>query len=437
MPYSIDNAYRDLEEVWSNPPREAYSSVIAISDVMKDVGMSDDDRARWSETAAERLLSLELPADAFFHPEPLDAPRAALIFSLDDRELRQLPPDTRLPNLLKVRLGGANIDWNREAPRSWPRLRSLTVRPGAGSSQGLFRWLSQQHLPALRELVAASCEVTSEDFDALLRAPFWPSLERVVLSNNALGPGGAPWPSTMAIRRLALDHVEADDASLASLLASSLPALEELDVSGNPIDVGGLATLVAAPLPALRSLSARGNAYRHRPIWNVLARSFWPNLQHLDIAGNGSNANELASAGSIFASVSSLDLSSCALGDAGTEALASLPFSRLGALSLAYNVIGVVGARTLAAAPFPDLEAIDLSVNNFGDEGLRALTSAPWWPRVRRLSLINVGFTDAALELLARCPPRAAEALDIGTRSFSNETVTRLRASLSPHTRLG
>jgi hypothetical protein len=340
-----------------------------LSDVMKDVGLSDSDRAHWSEAAADGLLRLDLPTDAFFHPEPLDAPRAALIFSIDDRELFRLPPDTHLSNLLKERLGGADVDWTREAPRTWPRLRSLTVRPGAGSGRGLFRWLSRQRLPALRELVAASCELTSEVFHALLRASFWPNLEHVVLSNNALGPGRAPWPATMAIRRLAVDNVQADDVALAALFASSLPALEELDVSGNPVDVDGLAALVAAPLPALRSLSARGTAFRHRPIWDVL--------------------------------------------------------------------IGVAGARALAAASLPDLEAIDLSVNGFGDEGLRALVSAPWWSRVRRISLINVGLTDGALELLARCPPQAAVALDLGARSFTDEALTRLRASLSPNTRLG
>jgi hypothetical protein len=433
---ALRDAYLAMDEALALLPTRVIHRVINISHDLLDDEVEADDIEAWSREAADRILNAGLSRAVLFQPEVLRPPRAALLFMAAEEVLAELGEGVDAPNLLEVWLGTGHIDWKVQPDRHWKRLEKVSIHTGPDLGRGLYPWLSRQTWPGLRELWAASCNLRREDFHALLKAPFWPSLEAFDLSSNAVCAGDAPWPSSLAVRDLRLDCTRMDDSGLAALLRSTPRAIEHLDVSSNDISVDGLAALVAAPMPVLRHLGARGNRFLHTPIWDVLARSFWPDLRHLDIGADGSDPDGLLSAAAIFASVSSLNVGGCALGDAGTAALASLPFSRLGTLSLTFNTIGLVGIRALAAAALPDLEEIDLSSNAFGDDGVRALTAARWWPRVRRVSLHRDGLTDAALEVLARQLPPAIEKLEIGTRYFGDESVARLRAALPAGARL-
>jgi hypothetical protein len=433
---TLQDAYAELDEALSLPSTRIIHRVVAISHDLLDDELPASDIEAWSREAANRILAARLPRAVLFQPEVLRPPRAALLFMASDEVLAEIGMDVDVPNLLEVWLGAADIDWTRQADRSWPRLEKVSVQSGPGLDQGLYQWLARQTLPSLREARLSNTELGAEAFSRLLASTFWRSLETIVLSRNPLVGHEMTWPASPAVRELRLDYTKTDDEGLTAFLRSGPHALEDLDVSGNPIRISGLSALVAAPLPALRRLSARGTRFSDDPIWELLGSSFWPNLQHLDIAGDGRDPAALVRAGALFASLSSLNLNASSLQDQGASTLLSLPFSRLGRLSIAYNEIGRDGARAVARAPLPDIEEIDISVNHFGDEGLKTLTTSPWWPRIRRVTMTNVGLTDGGLEALVASPPRAIEELVIGTRSFDAGAVQRLREALPPGAKL-
>jgi hypothetical protein len=438
MAISLEQADAELERAVKLPPAEVFHEVVAISEELREAGHPDASIASWSERAAAEILRLGISPGSMIHPDTLEPARSALIFNASDVEFEDLGPVTSLRSLLVVTLGKARIDWSAMPPCEWPHLQKVYCRRGPGIDAGLFAWLSRQALPSLRELHAADSGMTTADHHALLDSSFWPQLEVVALSKNALGAGPAPWPERLdRMRELALARVGYDDAGIARLCRAPLPALERLDVSGNDFGLEGLAAIAGAVMPALESLVARNTALSSQPIWEVLAGSFWPRLRHLNIAGDGRDPGEVVKAQNTLAPLVSLDLSSSQLGDEGVTALGRVSFSRLESLVLAYNGTGPLGARALSACRLPDLADLDLSVNPLGDVGVRALAEASWWPRLRTLTLANVGMTAAGIRNLAAAVPPGIQVIDLGDlRPFDTDAVALLRAAIPPGAKL-
>jgi hypothetical protein len=438
MAISLEQANADLERALKLPPDEVFHEVVAISEELRDAGLPDASIAEWSERAAVQILRLGISPGSMIHPDTLEPPRSALIFNASDQEFEGLWPVNPLRNLVLVTLGKARIEWSQMVSSDWPQLQSIYCRRGPGIDAGLFSWLSRQTLPALREFRAADSGMTMADHHALLESSFWPQLEVVALSKNALGPGPAPWPARLdRVRDLALARVGYDDAGIARLCRAPLPALERLDVSGNDIGLDGLAALVRAVMPSLESVAARNAALSSQPIWEVLAGSFWPRLRHLDVAGDGRDPGEVVKAQNALAPLRSLNLSSSQLGDDGVTALARVSFTRLESLTLAYNGIGPLGARVLSACRLPDVADLDLSVNPVGDSGVRVLADASWWTRLRTLTLANVGLTSDGIRNLAGALPPGVQAIDLGDlRPFDADAVAALRAAMPPGAKL-
>jgi hypothetical protein len=432
----LEAAYEDLEAARTLPDNEVFHDLAMVRKSLQRRGCPDDDLRAWCERAAELVLARNLPSQCLFELDPLEAVWSSLVFIGLDTELAGLWPEAPLPNLLELQLRGADIDWLSQPRCDWPHLRAVHCFDEGSVARGALRWLARQRLPSMRRLSAHQRGVTAEDFRALLRSEFWAMMRHVDLRWNALGSGPAPWPSSMAVETLQLERVGFDDEALASLVGAQLPKLRTLDLSGNDISLAGLRMLVDAPLPGLRRLAARGTPYRHNAIWTILREARWPDLEHLDISGDGSDPGDLMQAAAIVGAAASLDLASCHLGNRGTAALATIPFTRLRTLSLAYNDIGPDGARALARAPLPDLEELDLAVNPLGDDGLRAITSASWWTRLTRLSLVNTGLTEAAIDLLASHLPAGMKELRAYQRDLPPESFARMRAALHPDVRL-
>ena len=434
MAFSLEQADAELEKAVKLRPDEVFHEVVAISEELRDAGHPDASIAGWSERAATEILRLGISPRSMIHPDTLEPARSALIFNASDAELEELWPVTSLRNLVVVTLGKARIDWSKMPPCEWQHLQAIYCRRGPGVDAGLFSWLSRQTLPALRELHAADSGMTTADQHALLGSSFWPQLEVVALSKNVLGAGPAPWPERPdRLRELTLARVGYDDAAIAHLCRAPLPALERLDVSGNDIELDGLAALVGAVMPALETLAVRNAALSSQRIWDVLADSFWPRLRHLDIAGDGRDPGGLVKAQNTLAPLVSLNLSSSQLGDAGVTALARVSFARLETLVLAHNGTGPHGARALSVCRLPDLAELDLSVNPLGDAGVRALVDASWWPRLRTLTLANVGLTADGIRNLAAAVPPGIQVIDLGDlRSFDADAVEVLRTAIPP-----
>jgi hypothetical protein len=432
----LEEVYEDLEAARALPDNEVFHELMMLRRYLQDRGCPDAELAAWCEKAAEVVLARDLSGPQIIDTSPLERVWSSMVFLALDTELPGIWPEAPLRNLVELQLRGADIEWSAQPRCDWPRLRELYCFDDGPVARGFFGWLAAQDLPSLRKVSVHGHGVMTADFHALLRSSFWPGLETIDLQYNRFGPGPAPWPAHLATRKLELNNIGADDEGIGSLLASTMPHLGHLDVSGNAITRAGLQKLVAASLPELRHLSARGAKFDDEAIWAVLAEARWPLLEHLDIRSDGSDPDELCRASALFASAASLDLGDCRLGDRGTAALAALPFSRLSKLHLAYNRIGVDGARALAGAALPDLRELDLSVNVFGDAGLHALTEAPWWRRLRRLSLVNIELTDAGVDVLAAAVPPAIEELGVSVRRFGEASVARLQAAMPAGARL-
>jgi hypothetical protein len=431
----LEEAYEDLEAARTRPDDDVFHHLMMVRRYMQDRGCPDAELAAWCEEAAEVVLARHLSGPQIIDTSPLERVWSSMVFLALDTELPGIWPEAPLRNLLELQLRGADIDWTAQPRCDWPHLRAVYCFDDHPVQRGAFGWLAGQDLPSLRKVSVHGHGMTATDFRALLRSSFWSGLETINLQYNRFGPGPAPWPAQLAVRRLELNNIDTDDEGIGSLLASRMPHLEHLDVSGNAITLAGLEQLVAASLPELRYLSARGTNYSHERIWSVLATARWPHLEHLDISGDGSEPDELAQA-AVVASVVSLDLGSCHLGDRGTAAIAATAFTRLHTLSLAYNDIGPDGACSLARAPLPDLADLDLAVNRIGDEGLRAIMTASWWPQLRRLSLVNTGLTDASLGLLMSHLPAGMQELGVFQRDLPTGHLARMRAAVHPGIRL-
>ena len=235
-----------------------------------------------------------------------------------------------------------------------------------------------------------------------------------------------------------------DVAALAHALRLCAPTT--LDLSGNEIDADAAGDVAEA----LVSLRAAAPGHRRRRVKTIsLARN--PGMGD---AGAAIIATRLLCNAACAASLESLDLSECDIGDAGcvrlADALAAdvgLSSRRLSALRLNGNAIGDAGADAIAcalcgagASTVPlHLAELSLSDNAIGDEGASAIARAISSGRCRSLQTLELAMNritgmgvDALLEaVFAPSGGGADGALAAGTG------MRHLDVSGSPLTLLG
>lgn len=259
------------------------------------------------------------------------------------------------------------VPYVRSITRSWPR--ELCVAP----QRWVLAELEGQVLPywSVARVLSLSCSYLK------------PQQIKQLLSSDRLG----------FVEALHMDS-NRGGASTAGLLASatSLTALEVLDLGYNELTPSSLEQLVQAPcLAKLRVLNLEGNAIRGG--MGALSRAPW-----LD-------------------GLTSLDLRACGLNDADLV-LFKQPMSSLQRLKLDRNSeLGRKFFVALADAELGAMERLELFDTGLDNDTLRALIARPWWSTLTYLDIGNSAVNEEGVEAI----------LDAGVERLSYLGLERLK----------
>ncbi len=202
--------------------------------------------------------------------------------------------------------------------------------------------------------------------------------------------------------------LEIDQQGLTELLASPwLSRIDRLIMRGLPGDAA-FATLVSSPqLANLRALNVTGNQLR-APAFSGIEHSL-PRVQNLVLTGNpiDDDGLEALQAWTQLENVHTLYLSDCEISAPGIERwLAGASLENLATLTLSHNTFGDAGVAALVkhAARLPVLEHLELKACAISSAGAEALSNAKL-PKLRRLDLrrnkVDPNFADSDARIIA------------------------------------
>jgi uncharacterized protein (TIGR02996 family) len=184
--------------------------------------------------------------------------------------------------------------------------------------------------------------------------------------------------------------LDIDEQGLTALLASTwLPRIERLIVRKLPGDAA-FARLASSPqLANLRALNLCGNELR-AGAFSEIAHAL-PRVQNLVLTGNPIDDDGVAGlrAWAQLANVHTLYLSDCEIGEQGLERfLSGAPLDKLATLTLSHNALGDAGVGILVkhAAQLPALEHLELKNCRISSTAAEALLTAAL-PKLRRLDV--------------------------------------------------
>jgi uncharacterized protein (TIGR02996 family) len=196
-----------------------------------------------------------------------------------------------------------------------------------------------------------------------------------------------------------------DEAGLTELLASPwLPRLDRLIVRRLPGDAAFATLASSSRLANLRALNVCGNQLRAGAFSNIA--NALPRVQNLVLTGNpiDDDGLEALRAWEQLANVDTLYLSDCEIGARGLERLlAGARLDKLVTLTLSHNAIGDAGVAALVkhAAQLPALEHLELKSCAISSTAAEALLNAEL-PELRRLDVRR----NKIDPMLARADPR-------------------------------
>ncbi|MBH25352.1 MAG: hypothetical protein CMH57_13050 [Myxococcales bacterium] len=340
----------------------------------------------------------ELPAEDADAPWIGD-PRWSLVRSVEVSErwaersdLDALPMEA----ITRVRLTRAQLTRYRMLQRlisdaRTPNLRALHIT--SGTAEELKRTLQLGEWPHLEELRLVDLNLTDWGFTVVTKRSF-PALEVLDVSGNPLTD------------QAARDLVQATEG---------WPRLRALHLNQTRIGEQGLLGLIAAPAAGrLRALSFNGLQVTEAT-WLALVQSpIVGNLETLDWLRNrhlGDAVVEQLARSPGLARVRRLDLSGNAFTHRSARALARSPhLTRLRTLSMGHNELGpdAIQALLAAAEALPALERLELIYNQAGDLGASLIGRSARLPRLTHLDLRYNGVGDAGardlLQLEERLP---------------------------------
>lgn len=246
---------------------------------------------------------------------------------------------------------------------------ALTMRGEALDDDFVLGLLADPRVQHLTDLGLAENRLGPASVQALLTSSKSEGLRALDLSDNPIGDEGlralATSPRLATVDTLLLASVGASSAGVTALLAAPLPALRQLDLSGNAVADAGASALVPVVIATRLTVEEAGiGASGARAL---IGEAHTPRLA---LAGNP-------------------------VGTGGLAGLAAIS-PELRELSLVRTRIGAGDAAALAALPAPDLAVLDLHGNPLGDEGVRALASAPWFATLTTLDLRETGASGAS-----------------------------------------
>jgi len=342
----------------------------------------------------------------------------------------------------------------RLAARRLDKLEVLDVTRQRVDSLGIEMLVDS--MPSLRELRAASSEVSSIDF---IQRSEGAALLALDLGDNPIGDAGAR--ALAAARRaerlesLDLRRCEITSQGLGALVAApSWPKLRRLDLSENPLGLDGALALAEARAPKRLGELALADIDATRDATQILADIPWLwQLRILDLSRNAIapallgaladvralrivqaelDADAVAALAPMFAQLRHLAIAKNAIGNAGLAAFAG--DAAIETLDLRYCDLGDASAKWLASQRWPRLHALALSGNDFTNDGIGALVRSPLATRLVRLDLASCGLDDNVVPLLADNPALAnLRSLNIGGTRLHERSLLAL--ARSPHLR--
>ncbi|CAE8712804.1 unnamed protein product [Polarella glacialis] len=341
-----------------------------------------------------------------------------------------------------------------------PALRRLefeevhAARPGAPDSalQQLVALLGEaSHLPALVELTLCSCQQALRCVRGALFGPLGAQMQRLDLSNNGLGAGGAATVASALPQLLQLQALLLAGNGIgpqgAVFLGQGLVALcgtlRELDLSANGLTAEGLRELVGpCQLLKLRVLKLRGSwiAAEGVEALVLLLQPLGPSLEELDLSQNKLYASSMRALLAGLPEMPKLQWLSLAENTFATADFVAWPpgtsnFGRLAEVApqlreLDLRDIGLgtsaddFALRAVGAGIPPGLEKLHLSGSKLEAVQLQQLFQVlPPGLRLRVLSLVRCQLDDAGVAMLA------VAALGITLPSLDQLRVLDIRAN--------
>jgi serine/threonine protein kinase/hemoglobin-like flavoprotein/Ran GTPase-activating protein (RanGAP) involved in mRNA processing and transport len=342
--------------------------------------------------------------------------------------------------------------------------------------EGLEMLLSARRLERLAALDLSGNDIGASGAMLLASSPLARRLEALDVAHNGLGDAGVAAllgaPNLAALHCLSVAS-NGLSAGSAGLLGGSLPQLETLDLSHNPLgDEGGLAlaeslsrmqvrdlrvadcglgadalgALLRAAEGRLGKLCASSNPLGPEGVEQLVAVAELAQLEELELrdVGAGASGGRAVGASPHLGGLRSLTLGSNGLGDEGASALlrGEGNLLRLESLSLPDERLGLASAVAVATSPLAGrLTRLVLSHNPLGDEGAEALARCPGWHALRELELENTRLGLAGAAALLSAPGTAMiHRLDIShnaltsqadIHSLSHDIIARLEGSFA------
>ncbi len=237
-----------------------------------------------------------------------------------------IDPAAQLTHLKQVGLDQARISsgflkllkgdgpWKR-----WEVLRLWTceMKPGPLSA------LAKAHLTGMKSLNLEQNRMGPPGMKALNKAPHFTALTGVALGLNGLGAEGLDYLSSAEwlahLEHLELPYNHLDDQAFDSFFA---PALEHLDVSGNPV---GVAPDWISKIPVLRSLKLTRSALSDAGLARLLEAKDRPPLSALVLSKTGLTDQAALDLGASGLKLRELNLSETKLTHEGWSALLASP----------------------------------------------------------------------------------------------------------------
>lgn len=213
--------------------------------------------------------------------------------------------------------------------------------------------------------------------------------------------------------------------ALGALLQSNIRNIEELDLSGNQLDLNGALMIQKYGLGQINVLNLQKNELGSSGM-HFLALAEIRNLREIDLSNNNiERADDFFSADLRSLRVLKLDCNRL-------REVPNLEEARMAHLEELYmrdNDLGAGAVTSIVNATFfQNLKVLDLSSNCIGKEGIETLCSKGLNHLVQ-LMLFAVGIDDDDLKLLMKAHLNSLQVLDLSRNLFGHEGVTALAAA--------
>jgi uncharacterized protein (TIGR02996 family) len=289
------------------------------------------------------------------------------------------------------------------------RLQGLSLRGSTIGDDRLAELLKKATLDRLEVLDLTGADARDKTFK-VLRSAELPCLHALHLANNYCPPGRfaplltASFRAPLRTLDLAAMGLVQDDLD-ALFSWPGLPAIEDLNLQGNRLNVPGGRRLASAGLHNLRSLDLGYSSIGVGGMQALASSAALAGLRRLNLNGNGVRMTALVGS-PYLVHLEALSLTSNHLNDAAVRDMAGWSgLAGLRELSLAYNFLSSLGVKALTASPhLGDLVELNLGGNSITDTGAQHLASCPRLRSLESLYLRSCRVGDKGIRALLGSP---------------------------------